>query len=99
MSVALAYAWPHVYEGPKRRRYLSDAARAMRARRKRGAGHATADVTYQRVTTILAALDSGAVSTAQTRAWATLWDLSGQRVEQLLAEARRTRKRIRRLPK
>lgn len=89
--------WGHTYEGPKKRRYISDATRAYRARRSRGARNASKDMSYTRVTAILTALDTGPIEPAMIRAWAQAWDISKARVNQLIAEARRTRKRLKRL--
>lgn len=90
--------WGHTYEGPKaKRRYLSETMRGMRARRSRGAKGARGDDTYQRVSAILITLDDGPVCSEHVTSWARTWDISIARVEQLIAEARRTRKRLKRL--
>ena len=100
MSPYSGMTWGHTYEGPKKkRRYISDATRAYRARRSRGATVARGDASYTRVTTILSALDEGPLESSHLKGWAKQWDISVARVEQLIAEARRTRKRMKRLHK
>lgn len=91
--------WEHAYIGPRKRRYLSDTARAMRARKRRGAkgAHPFRDDTYQRVGAILEALAREPLTRVHVLMWARAWDISEARVEQLCAEARRTAKRLRRM--
>lgn len=91
MSIA---AWDHKYIGPKKkRRRVTPQMRALKARRDAGQKMSKPDETAKRVTHICNRIKQGTwAGRISITALAQEWCLSESRVEQLVAEARRTLK-------